>query len=464
MNKNKIITPWDLDESLVSLIPCDAYKLVHRLMYPKNVQNLYLTFTARGNKNHEFKDISWNHLFVKKVVNNILNNFTKHVIKLSQENSNGRITKLLKNKLNNVFQSKKFSENFINVLKELGKSICETKKLPIVVKAYKSSDNIPFQKSLMIITGKKNINPNFVWLITYFETIILENIWQFSTSLTIARDYFKLVEHYAELSADNLNFIKYQCHDFSMRGMSSLWSAIYSGNAHLMYFEGSDTIISGNNAKSVFASEHSVMSIDGQINEFNTYKRLINQFPNDILSLVSDTWNIWNVLDNILPKLKKDILKRKKKLVIRPDSGDPIEIICGKKNFNWKNKNTWGVIHYLDYHFGHKINKKGFKELHPKIGIIYGDAITYKRTKAILENLTNQKYSSKNIVFGVGATTYQSTNRDTLGFVSKITSVCQINQNNKKVWNNVEKNPITDYKKKSLTGRFTKDKNLIKIY
>ncbi|WP_033159872.1 nicotinate phosphoribosyltransferase [Mycoplasmoides alvi] len=464
MKKTNIVTPWNIDKSLVALIPCDAYKLVHRLMYPENVENLYLTFSARGNKNKEFQDMAWNHTFAKEIIHKVFNDFISSVILLSNEKNNGKITNLLKLKLNQVFGFQDFSIDFISCLKELGKSIKLTKKLPLIVMAHKSLDHIPFQTCLMTISGIKQINPKFIWLINFFETVILENIWQFNTSLTIARDYYELVYKYAKVSATNFDFVKYQCHDFSMRGMSSLWSAIYSGSAHLMYFNGSDTIIAGNDATSVFASEHSVMSIDGKKNEFNTYKRLINKFSNGNLSLVSDTWNIWYVLDKILPKLKENILSRNGKLIIRPDSGDPIKIICGKPNFSWKNKKTWGVIHYLDYYFGSKVNKKGFKELNPKVGIIYGDAITYTRTKLILENLIKQKYSSKNIVFGVGATTYQTVNRDTLGFVSKITSAFYSNDKNEKKWFDVEKNPITDHNKKSLKGRFLDNKDLIRIY
>lgn len=465
MKKKSIITPWQLDKTLLALIPCDAYKLVHRLMYPKNITNLYLTFTARGNIKYKHSSIAWNHLFVKKVINYVFENFVKNVILLTKKNKESKkLSQKIEKKINSVFGFKNFSKDFVKNLKELGESIKLTKKLPLIVKTKKTSQNIPFQSVLITITGKHNIDPKFIWLINYFETIFLENIWQYHTSLTIARDYYLLVKKFAEKTTTNTNFVKFQCHDFSMRGMSSLWSAIYSANAHLSYFDGSDSILGGDNAKSVFASEHSVMSVDGQQNELLTYKRLINKFPKGTLSLVSDTWNIWNVLDKILPSLKKDILKRKGKLIIRPDSGNPVEIICGKKNFNWKDKTTWGVIHYLDHYFGSKINKKGFKELNPKIGIIYGDAITYKKTKEILEKLVNQNYATNNIIFGVGATTYQNVTRDTLGFVSKITAVCKLNKNGEKIWENVIKKPITDPKKKSLTGRFLNDKDLIKIY
>ncbi len=239
---------------------------------------------------------------------------------------------------------------------------------------------------------------------------------------------------------------------------------MYSGNAHLAYFDGSDTVIASDRARAVFASEHSVMSVDGENREFQTYERLIEKFPEGTLSLVSDTWNIWNVVDSILPRLKKAILRRKGKLMIRPDSGDPVQIVCGKPGFSWNDKSTWGVIHYLDRHFGHRVNKKGFKELNPKVGIIYGDAMTYSRTEAVLKNLLKQKYASSNVVFGIGATTYQATTRDTLGFVSKITAAQKTDGSDRRAWIDVMKDPITDRSKKSLTGRFVGNKDLIRIY
>lgn len=463
MKKNKIVTPWNIDQDLLALIPCDAYKLVHRLMYPTDTLNLYLVYTARGGQKAKFDTIAWNMEYVKKVINHIFDNFVEHVILLSQENQDGIITKKLLKKINIVFGDKQFSHDFVSCLKKLGTAIKDTRKLPLIVKARKTNEWVKYQQALITITGTNNINPEFIWLINYFETIILENIWQFNTSLTTARDYYYLVKKFADKTTTNSDFINYQCHDFSMRGMSSLWSALYSASAHLMYFDGSDTIIGGDNARSVFASEHSVMCADGVVKERETFARLIKKFPNGPLSLVCDTWNLWTVLDEILPSLKREILKRNGKLVIRPDSGDPIEIVCGKPKFSWKDKSTWGVIHYLDHYFGCKVNKKGYKELHDKLGIIYGDAITYERTQAILENLTKQKYASSNIVFGVGATTYQSVTRDTLGFVSKATAICKA-VDNKKVWSNLEKNPVTDPKKRSLTGRFLNDKELVRIY
>ena len=169
------------------------------------------------------------------------------------------------------------------------------------------------------------------------------------------------------------------------------------------------------------------------------------------------------MVDEILPALKKQILARDGKLVIRPDSGDPVRIVCGH-NYKPSDKSTWGVIHYLVHHFGTTKNQAGYLELHPQIGIIYGDAMTYARCEALLAALKAQGFASNNIVFGIGASTYQALTRDTLGFVSKSTAICIRGQNNKKTWHNLFKNPVTDPSKKSLTGRFLTDRELVRIY
>lgn len=156
-------------------------------------------------------------------------------------------------------------------------------------------------------------------------------------------------------------------------------------------------------------------------------------------------------------------MKRDGKLVVRPDSGDPVRVVCGQ-NYDPKDKSTWGVIHYLEAHFGASKNAKGYKELNQKIGIIYGDAVTYPRCQALLAALQAQGYASGNIVFGLGASTYQAITRDTLGFVGKATAICIRSAQGKKVWTNLFKNPVTDPSKRSLTGRFLDDPELVRVY
>ena len=292
-------------------------------------------------------------------------------------------------------------------------------------------------------------------------------LWVACTSATTSYQYRNLLNEYADLSIEEKDkwFVDYQAHDFSMRGMQGLRSAVLSGMGHLQFFKGTDSIpailgmkeyydvdLSTAGYSSVPATEHSVMCAGGKENERETYRRFIcDVYPKGIVSIVSDTWDLWNVLTNILPSLKKEILARDGKVVIRPDSGNPVDIICGtsikrkseinKGGFIQKKAETSeekGVIELLWETFGGYINEKGFKVLDSHIGAIYGDSITLERCEEICERLIAKGFSTQNIVFGVGSYTYQYVTRDTYGFAMKAT-YAEINGEAKELF----KDPIT---------------------
>jgi nicotinamide phosphoribosyltransferase len=182
--------------------------------------------------------------------------------------------------------------------------------------------------------------------------------------------------------------------------------------------------------------------------ELGTFRRLICEvYPKGIVSIVSDTWDLWKVLTEYLPKLKSEIANREGKVVIRPDSGDPVDIICG--NPNGKNDNEKkGVIELLWDTFGGTTNDKGFKELIPQIGAIYGDSITIDRATQICERLKAKGFASTNVVLGIGSYTYQYNTRDTFGFAMKAT-YGEVNGQGREIF----KDPITDDgTKKSAKG------------
>jgi nicotinamide phosphoribosyltransferase len=218
-----------------------------------------------------------------------------------------------------------------------------------------------------------------------------------------------------------------------MRGMSSVESATLSGMGHLLSFTGTDTIPAiyqleqsynaiGLIGASVPATEHSVMCMGTKESEIETFKRLLNLYPTGILSVVSDTWDLWKVLTEFLPQLKEEILSRDGKLVIRPDSGDPVDIICGKLPSDIAvSPENKGVIELLWNVFGGTINEQGYKVLDSHIGAIYGDSITRERAIQICERLKAKGFASTNIVFGIGSYTYQYNTRDTFGFAMKAT-------------------------------------------
>ena len=231
-------------------------------------------------------------------------------------------------------------------------------------------------------------------------------------------------------------FIPWQGHDFSFRGMSGIEDAVLSGAAHLLSFAGTDTIPAidfleeyyGANAEqeliggSVAATEHSVMCMGTQDDELGTFRRLIEEvYPTGIVSIVSDTWDFWQVITSFLPALKSTILSRDGKVVIRPDSGDPVKIIAGDKDAPVGSPAYKGAIECLWETFGGTITEKGYRLLDPHIGLIYGDSITPDRQVSILNGLKEKGFASYNVVLGIGSFTYEYVTRDTFGFAMKAT-------------------------------------------
>jgi nicotinamide phosphoribosyltransferase len=207
-----------------------------------------------------------------------------------------------------------------------------------------------------------------------------------------------------------------------------------------------------------------------------------------ILSIVADTFDLWVLITEYLPANKEAIMSRDGKLVIRPDSGDPVDIICGvdyitfggefyKKEGTFVDDNRLvtnnkpisineckGVIELLWDIFGGTVNEQGYKVLDPHIGAIYGDSITIDRQKQIYERLAAKGFAATNIVLGIGSFTYQYNTRDTLGFAAKgawfeVAENRTHNDNGReteweeKVSYNIYKDPVTDDgTKKSLKG------------
>lgn len=176
---------------------------------------------------------------------------------------------------------------------------------------------------------------------------------------------------------------------------------------------------------SVPATEHSVMCMGGsdEMDERETYRRLISDiYPAGIVSIVSDTWDFWKVVTEILPSMKTEIMARNGKVVIRPDSGDPVKIICGDPEAEQGSPESKGLIRCLAETFGGTLNDKGYFTLDSHIGAIYGDSITHERMGQILQRLEGEGYASDNVVFGVGSFTYQYNTRDTFNFAMKATA------------------------------------------
>ena len=200
---------------------------------------------------------------------------------------------------------------------------------------------------------------------------------------------------------------------------------------------------------SVAATEHSVMCAGGEANELETISRLLDLYPSGILSVVSDTWDLWHVLTHILPQLKNRILARDGKYVTRPDSGDPADILCGDLKAPEGSPARKGVVELLWDVFGGTKTSTGHRLLDAHVGSIYGDSITKAKAQEICDRLAAKGFAAANVVFGIGSYTYQYVTRDTYGFAMKGTWV-EINAVGRAIY----KTPKTDNGlKNSARGR-----------
>jgi len=219
--------------------------------------------------------------------------------------------------------------------------------LPLVIKSLPEGARVPIKVPAFTIF---NTNPDFPWLTNYVETLLSCELWKPSTTATIAFEYKKLLMEYAVKTGTPEEFVVVQGHDFSARGMSGMHDAATSGGGHLLSFIGTDTIPAIDRMEqyynanadeemigcSVPATEHMVMCLGQKDTEINTFKRLIkDDYPTGIISIVSDTWDLFKVITEYTVELKDDILARQPdewglcKTVFRPDSGDPADILCG---------------------------------------------------------------------------------------------------------------------------------------
>jgi len=441
------------------LLLTDGYKTGHHQQYPKGTTLVYSNFTPRSNKYAPKgcdKVVSFGQQMVMMKIHEMFNN---DFFNQPKDLVCGEMKRELSLYLNTDYDVSHFE-----ALHDLG-------YLPIKVKSIEEGSLVPIKVPVLTIY---NTIPEFYWVTNYLETILSNLLWKPMTSATIAHQYRKVLTKWVEKTDKERSwFIDWQGHDFSMRGMDSVDAVISSGLGHLTSFSGSDSLPTIYGARkyynadgmicgSVNATEHSVMCAGSKEDEIGTFRRLLETYPVGILSVVSDTWDLFKVITEYLPRLKEEILSRDGKLVIRPDSGDPVDILCGTQIFeDMDHYNDYeldresilsseekGVIELLWDVFGGTINEQGYKVLDPHIGAIYGDSITIDRAEDICKRLESKGFASTNVVLGVGSFTYQYNTRDTFGFAMKATYV-EINGEGREIF----KDPITDDgTKKSATG------------
>jgi len=450
------------------LFSIDFYKADHRRQYPAGTTMVYSNFTARSNKLSNLPDNNDGIVFFGLqyfMMYFLVDTWNKEFF----AEKKSVVVAEYKRRMDTSLGKDAIPVDHIEALHDLG-------YLPIEIRALPEGSIVPIRVPCLTI---HNTHPDFFWLVNYLESVMSCMLWKGCVSATTARWYRKTLDRYALETGGSKDFVPFQGHDFSFRGMSGITDAAISGAGHLLSFVGTDTVPTidfledyyGADADkeligcSVPATEHSVMCMGGKDDEIGTFRRLITElYPKGIVSIVSDTWDFWKVVTEYVKELKLPILARDGKVVIRPDSGDPVKIICGTayklmdsaendsphrrkilasgleyfehrgKYYHMKDQNELGrvievkptpemkgAIQCLWETFNGTINDKGFKELDSHIGLIYGDSITPARAVSILNGLRAKGFASTNVVFGIGSFTYQYITRDTYGFAVKAT-------------------------------------------
>lgn len=448
------------------LLLTDGYKTSHHKMYPEKTEMVYSNFTPRNVKYmpNEAKDIV---VFgIQYTVKYIKDVFDKDFFQKPKEVVIPEIKKYLSSYVGTDYDVSHFEK-----LHDLG-------YLPIQINALPEGS---ISKPGIPILTYFNTEKDFYWVTNFLETLISTLIWKPMHSASVAYGFKKILTKYClETDKKSIDFVNFQGHDFSMRGMQGVESALSSGMGFSSSFKGSDTlpILWGNkyyyneddSVFSVPASEHAVMTSYGKESEEEAFSRILDLYPSGIVSIVSDSYDFWKIHTETIHKLKEKILKREGKVVFRGDSGEPIEIICGlgHKYSSYSEYCEYmiaqdktpseaeykGQIELLWECFGGSINEQGYKVLDSHVGAIYGDGINFERIEKICNILKSKGFASINVVFGIGSFSMGYATRDQQGSAVKATA-CIVDGEFREIF----KDPITDSGKKSAKGLLAVFKN-----
>ncbi|XP_002741603.1 nicotinamide phosphoribosyltransferase-like [Saccoglossus kowalevskii] len=409
-----------------ALLLTDSYKVTHYRQYPPGTTTVYSYFECRGGKFPEIVFFGLQYVIKKWLIGQVV---TKEKIEEAKE-----FYKL------HFGQDNLFHEEGWNyILKEHGG------RIPIIIRAVPEGTLVPVKNVLFSV---ENTDPKVPWITNWFETVLVE-VWYPLTVATNSRAQKEIIARYLSETAENLDGLPFKLHDFGFRGASSVESASIGGASHLVNFMGTDTLAGIVCARkyygcemagfSIPAAEHSTITSWGKKGEVNAFRNMLQQFPTGLVAVVSDSYDIWNACQNVWGKELKDLVIKRGKggntLVIRPDSGDPPEVVIK-------------VLTILGKAFGSTKNSKGYSMLPSYLRVIQGDGISYETLGSILERMKKAKWSADNIAFGSGGALLQRLDRDTQKCAFKCSYAII---NDKEV--NVFKQPVTDLGKKSKKGK-----------
>lgn len=383
------------------LLLIDFYKATHDKMLPKGMTKSVSYFTPRMSRIKR-----WNNVVVFG-----LQAFIKtYLIDYFNKNFFGKTRDQVVNEYI-YYMTHSLGEGIANCDK-IGK-LHDLGYLPIEINALPEGALCPIKVPFLSIT---NTHDDFCWLPQALESLISSELWYPMVCATVGKTYRDIVNKYYDISVDDSIKRSKALSNFDFRGDKGFDAALKAGSGWCMSFELSATVpivpylekmYPCNCSKEPVAyggisTEHFVMcsnyAVDGDERTF--IKRLITEiYPNGNVSCVMDSYDYWNVIDNILPSLKNEILNRDGSLLCRGDSGDPIEVVT-KTVFK-----LWDI-------FGGTINSKGFKVLDPHVKAIYGDSITIERCEKIYQILISNGFACNNVSLGVGSFSFQCLEED----------------------------------------------------
>jgi len=399
----------------------DSYKITHWKQYPPGTEKVYSYFESRGGM------FDWTVFFG-----------LQYILKTYLEGRVFSLTNLLSAR---DFYRQHFGSDLFNMDGWTRMYEKHGGRLPVSIKAVPEGTVLGTRNVLMTV---ENTDPEFPWLTNILETILVQ-VWYPMTVATLSREMRKLILGYLEKTGTP-DTIGFKLHDFGFRGVSSVESAGIGGAAHLVNFQGTDTIRgirvaqdyygAGMCGFSIPASEHSTITAWGKDREADAFENMLNQYPEGLVACVSDSFDIFKACTEIWGgKLKEKVLGRAGTLVVRPDSGDPPRVVVQ-------------VLEALGEKFGYSQNEKGYKVLPEQVRVIQGDGINYSMTGEILQALELRGWSADNIAFGMGGALLQRLNRDTQECAFKCSSIV-VNGEERDVY----KDPVTDVGKRSKAGR-----------
>ena len=319
-------------------------------------------------------------------------------------------------------------------------------RLPVEIRAVAEGSVVPFSNALVQVV---NTDPAAFWLTSYLETALLRAVWYPSTVATISWAVKRTLREFWDLtSTAPIESLDFKLHDFGARGVSSSDSAALGGMAHLVSFKGSDTVEALVAAEEIYgeamagfsipAAEHSTITAWGRDGEAAAYANMLRQFggPGRLVAVVSDSYDVFHAVRDIWGgQLRQQVLDTGGTLVIRPDSGDPVEVVSQ-------------VLRLAAEAFGTETNAKGYAVLHPAVRVIQGDGVDPLSIRAVLERMRADGFAIDNIAFGMGGALLQKVNRDTFSWAMKASAISVDGQ-----WRDVYKEPVTDQGKGSKRGR-----------